>query len=217
MSTTEKILEIMNSRQCGELITVGTKKCLGPCPTLVNACLTQCLKCESGSSRFQPGPGEGPSRGLLSDCTTSPINRFYTALVVTRLHHRMKQCRHTVPSSGGGRGWSPLSAADDICSSVHCCGLEVTSYHKLRELAATRPAVAETWIRMVSTIYYLLSTQGVRPPLRVSTSKCWGNLPTTITVCCSKSPDDTELRDIIRGYSALSAHLNDCQKKQAYF
>ena len=24
-----------------------------------------CLKCESGSSRFQPG--EGPSRGLLSD------------------------------------------------------------------------------------------------------------------------------------------------------
>ena len=29
MSTTEKILEIMNSRQCGELITVGTKKCLG--------------------------------------------------------------------------------------------------------------------------------------------------------------------------------------------
>ena len=113
--------------------------------------------------------------------------------------------------------WSPLSAADDICSSVHCCGLEVTSYHKLRELAATRPAVAETWIRMVSTIYYLLSTRGVRPPLRVSTSKCWGNLPTTITVCCSKSPDDTELRDIIRGYSALSAHLNDCQKKQAYF
>ena len=104
MSTTEKILEIMNSRQCGELITVGTKKCLGPCPTLVNACLTQCLKCESGSSRFQPGPGEGPSRGLLSDCTTSPINRFYTALVVTRLHHRMKQCRHTVPSSGDGRG-----------------------------------------------------------------------------------------------------------------
>ena len=96
----------------------------------------------------------------------------------------------------------------DICSSVHCCGLEVTSYHKLRELAATRPAVAETWIRMVSTL------TAVRPP---PTSKCWGDLPTTITVCCSKSLDDTELRDIIRGYSSLSAHLNDCQKWQAYF
>ena len=34
----------------------------------------QCLKCESASRRFQPG--EGPSRGLLRDCTTSPINRF---------------------------------------------------------------------------------------------------------------------------------------------
>ena len=31
-----------------------------------------CLKCESASRRFQPG--EGPSRGLLRDCTTSPIN-----------------------------------------------------------------------------------------------------------------------------------------------
>ena len=30
--------------------------------------------------RFQPG--EGPSRGLLRDCTTSPINRF-AALVQT--------------------------------------------------------------------------------------------------------------------------------------
>ena len=37
-------------------------------------------KCESGSSHFQPG--EGPSRGLLCDCTTSPINR-YTALIIT--------------------------------------------------------------------------------------------------------------------------------------
>ena len=31
--------------------------------------------------RFQPG--EGPSRGLLRDCTTSPINRLSTALVTT--------------------------------------------------------------------------------------------------------------------------------------
>ena len=31
-------------------------------------------KCESASRRFQPG--EGPSRGLLHDCTTSPINRY---------------------------------------------------------------------------------------------------------------------------------------------
>ena len=33
----------------------------------------QC-QCESGSSSFQPG--EGPSRGLLRDCTTSPMDRF---------------------------------------------------------------------------------------------------------------------------------------------
>ena len=38
--------------------------------------LAYCLKCESTSRRFQPG--EGPSRGLLRDCTTSPINRFAT-------------------------------------------------------------------------------------------------------------------------------------------
>ena len=34
------------------------------------------------SRRFQPG--EGPSSGLLRDCTTSPINRF-AALVPTAL------------------------------------------------------------------------------------------------------------------------------------
>ena len=38
------------------------------------------LKSESSSSRFQPG--EGPSRGPLRDCTTSPINRF-AALIYT--------------------------------------------------------------------------------------------------------------------------------------
>ena len=32
------------------------------------------MKCESANRRFQPG--EGPSRGLLRDCTTSPINRL---------------------------------------------------------------------------------------------------------------------------------------------
>ena len=38
-------------------------------------CLNSVLnKCESSSSRYQPG--EGPSRGLLCDCTTSPIIRF---------------------------------------------------------------------------------------------------------------------------------------------
>ena len=41
------------------------------------------LKCESASRRFQPG--EGPSRGLLRDCTTSPINRFAALVLVTRL------------------------------------------------------------------------------------------------------------------------------------
>ena len=34
----------------------------------------------SASRRFLPG--EGPSSGLLRDCTTSPINRF-AALIVT--------------------------------------------------------------------------------------------------------------------------------------
>ena len=38
------------------------------------------VKCESASRRFQPG--EGPIRGLLRDCTTSPINRF-AALLLT--------------------------------------------------------------------------------------------------------------------------------------
>ena len=42
--------------------------------------LLQCLQCESGSSRFQLG--EGPSRGLLRDCTTSTMDRF-AALVDT--------------------------------------------------------------------------------------------------------------------------------------
>ena len=37
------------------------------------------LKCESGSSRFQPG--EGHSRGLLRDCTTSSINLSQEELV----------------------------------------------------------------------------------------------------------------------------------------
>ena len=36
---------------------------------------------ESGYYRFQPG--EGPSRGLLRDCTTSLMDRF-TALIITR-------------------------------------------------------------------------------------------------------------------------------------
>ena len=34
----------------------------------VDPTVSHCLKCESGSSRFQPG--EGPSRGLLRNCTT---------------------------------------------------------------------------------------------------------------------------------------------------
>ena len=37
------------------------------------------MKPLAASRRFQPG--EGPSRGLLRDCTTSPINRF-AALVI---------------------------------------------------------------------------------------------------------------------------------------
>ena len=41
------------------------------------------IKCESASRRFQPE--EGPSRGLLRDCTTSPINclQHYLEVVST--------------------------------------------------------------------------------------------------------------------------------------
>ena len=35
--------------------------------------------------RFQPG--EGPSRGLLRDCTTSPINRFAALLKIVIQPH----------------------------------------------------------------------------------------------------------------------------------
>ena len=38
------------------------------------------------SRRFQPG--EGPSRGLLRDCTTSPINRFASGGPDPLLRHR---------------------------------------------------------------------------------------------------------------------------------
>ena len=41
--------------------------------------VSTCLKCESASRRFKLG--EGPSRGLLRDCTTSPINRFAALFV----------------------------------------------------------------------------------------------------------------------------------------
>ena len=40
------------------------------------------VQSRSASRRFQPG--EGPSRGLLRDCTTSPINRF--AALIISLH-----------------------------------------------------------------------------------------------------------------------------------
>ena len=43
----------------------------GQCLFTINHSVLVVLKCER---RFQPG--EGPSRGLLRDCTTSPINRF---------------------------------------------------------------------------------------------------------------------------------------------
>ena len=44
--------------------------------TITDKDLTRPLfsKCESTNRCFQPV--EGPSRGLLRDCTTSPINRF---------------------------------------------------------------------------------------------------------------------------------------------
>ena len=49
-------------------------------PKMVNSVF---LKCESA---FNQEKGEGPSRGLLRDCTTSPINRF-AALVDTMAGH----------------------------------------------------------------------------------------------------------------------------------
>ena len=38
------------------------------------------MKALVGSRRFQPG--EGPSRGLLRDCTTSPISRFAALILI---------------------------------------------------------------------------------------------------------------------------------------
>ena len=52
-----------------------------------------CLKFESGSSSFQPG--EGPSRGLLRDCTTSPINRFAALVLAAQCRHY--PCLNTAP------------------------------------------------------------------------------------------------------------------------
>ena len=43
-----------------------------PC---LSTCLALCLKCESASRSFQLGEGP-PSRGVLSDCETSPKVRF---------------------------------------------------------------------------------------------------------------------------------------------
>ena len=47
------------------------------------------LKCESASRCFQPG--EGPSRGLLLDCTTSPINRFAALIVIILCSHHAEE------------------------------------------------------------------------------------------------------------------------------
>ena len=58
------------NRLIGEVVQSRRRPLLGPFPG--------CLKCESASRHFQPG--EGPSRGLLRDCTTSPINRFAALL-----------------------------------------------------------------------------------------------------------------------------------------
>ena len=49
-----------------------------------------CLKCESGSRRFQPG--EGPSRGLLRDYETSdgPFLKHYSTPVPVADKSRLK-------------------------------------------------------------------------------------------------------------------------------
>ena len=95
-----------------------------------NACLAYCLKSESASGHFQPG--EGPSRGLLRDCTTSTMDRF-TALVLQcghTGHHRGTEPRLTEDRSlgGGARSGPPplsgprpctLSIQDNILCHIH--------------------------------------------------------------------------------------------------
>ena len=69
-----------------------------------------CLKCESGSSRFLPG--EGPSRGLLRDCTTSPINRsnyyIYSCLYP-----------HLARVLVGEAGWPDVAGVGDPPGQLH--------------------------------------------------------------------------------------------------
>ena len=51
----------------------------------LNTCLALalCLKCESGSSRFQPA--EGPSRGLFRDYEPSDGPSFESLVLITEL------------------------------------------------------------------------------------------------------------------------------------
>ena len=73
-------------------------------------CLIAACPCESGSSRFQLG--EGPSRGLLRDCTISPMDRFTTLTGtlgrVTITGHTGSFCQQAITTSHQHR------------ASVHC-------------------------------------------------------------------------------------------------
>ena len=58
-----------------------------------------------GSSRFQPG--EGPSRGLLRDCTTSSINRFATLKMIQIQYPVWASPNNPTKNPGtGGQGWT---------------------------------------------------------------------------------------------------------------
>ena len=73
------------------------------------------IDCESGTSRFQPE--EGPFRGLLRDCTTSPINRlqhYSRAAAAASSNHSLcvsYKIRFTVSRPGRGGAlcnWSSI-------------------------------------------------------------------------------------------------------------
>ena len=66
------------------------------------------------------GPSRGPSRGLLRDCTTSPINRF-AALVTILARQPIRGQYHLALAEG-------LEAAGPLCG---VCGVDPLPVHRV--------------------------------------------------------------------------------------
>ena len=81
---------------------------------------------QSASRRFQPG--EGPSRGLLRDCTTSPINRV-AALVET-----------VSPGSDHTFAWRHVSCLTLIPPTRSNDGLQSASINQSRPNVSPQPS-----------------------------------------------------------------------------